>query len=246
MTPAAVATRFAPFLQPGVAFDPERHAYTYDGEPVPGVTSLLRAHHISGNPESIPVATLENKRDIGTAAHAAAHYHDEGDLDLATVAPAVHGYVESWRLFCAHFNFQPLLLETPLVHPVRRYAGTLDRWGICHQGNPQQAPAIVDLKSGDPSFAAAHVQTAAYEQLVRWNLPSILQHLVATRGPLPWTFAELEDMPWMRYSVQLVAHPTPRTPYLLQPYLASQTLTHWRVFERLLDINALQHPSWRV
>src|SRR5690606_18835965 len=102
---------------------------------------------------------------IGQHVHAACHYDDEGDLDEATVHPDVRPYLEGWRLFRREMGFVPLLLETRVYHPIYRYAGTLDRFGLLeHQSGVY---VLVDIKTGDPEAAAAALQTAAYVEALR-------------------------------------------------------------------------------
>ena len=63
-------------LTPGLTFVPTKHRYLLDGRVVPGVTSILKA---AGYVDD--TYFTEYARDRGSAAHAATHYYDEGDLD---------------------------------------------------------------------------------------------------------------------------------------------------------------------
>lgn len=222
------------FQQPHVTFDAERHLYTYQGAPVVNVTSLLRTYRISRDWSDIPPSVLDEKRDIGRAAHIATHYLDEDDLQPGTVAPAVEPYVEAWRAFRADLGFVPFLLETALVHPLLRYAGTLDRFGLVR--HLQSAPSVVDIKTGDPDDAGAGPQTAAYEQLVRVVLtPEFLSLL--TGISLAW-WRDAWNEPWTRYSVQLLD--TGR--YRLCTYTSHRDLVR---FNWALSLEASCHPSWK-
>jgi hypothetical protein len=230
------AIALAPFVQPGVTFEPVSHTYSYFDAPVLNVTRILREHKISACWGDVPPDVLERKREIGRAAHIATHYFDEGDLQPGTVAPEVCGYLDAWRRFKEENDFQPLLLETCLVHPTNRYAGTVDRWGLVR--NLSELPAIVDLKTGDPDDAGAGPQTAAYEELVRASLGAILAHLERQGFVSPWNFNELQENAWPRFSVQL----KPDGRYALKPYKA---FTDLRRFTCALTLEATAHPSWR-
>ena len=59
-------------------FVPEEHAYIQEGVQIPSVTQILNAVGLVDYSQ-IPEAILDHKAEIGTAAHAAAHYFDEGD-----------------------------------------------------------------------------------------------------------------------------------------------------------------------
>lgn len=220
----------APFRQAGVTFDPIEHRYHFDGEPVLNVTSILREHKISADWSKVPAITLVEKREIGRAAHIAAHYFDEGDLAPGSVAPEVCPYLDAWRRFVEEQAFQPFLLETPLVHPLMRYAGTVDRFGIVQRLHPSGRPSVVDIKTGDPDDAGAGPQTAAYEQLIRAVFePDMF-------GPdVP---ADLWDEAWTRYSVQLLASGK----YKLCTYTQHRDLQR---FNWALSLESSCHSSWR-
>lgn len=232
------AVGFARYEQAGVTFDPELHRYTYFGHPVVNTTSVLRAHKISADWSQVPSETLDRKRAIGLAAHAATHYFDEGDLHPGTVADEVTPYLDAWRRFVEDQEFEPYLLETTLVHPIRRYGGTVDRWGVVHRLNPSGLPSIVDIKTGDPDDAGAGPQTAAYEQLVRSVLPELHAFLSLRGTDFATTLREMVEEPWMRYSVHL----RPDGRYFVHTY---QSYDDLKRFNWALALEASAHPSWR-
>lgn len=226
--------RFAPFMQPDVQFDAGRHIYTFKGEPVMNTTGLLRRYRISRDWSDIDATTLEEKRDIGRAAHIATHYDDEGDLQPGTVAPQVEPYVDAWRTAKRELDFRPFLLETTLVHPLLRYGGTVDRFGILRALN--RVPSIVDIKTGKAADAAAGPQTAAYEQLVRAVFNPFL---LATHAQLSLEWCQrVWSEPWTRYSVELSANGT----YKLNTYTSHRD---GQIFSWALSLHAVEHPSWR-
>jgi hypothetical protein len=149
---------------PGGFFDAEPHVY-YDEsmQRVPGTTSLLEAAGMVCY-AGIPEAILDRKAQIGTAAHAASHFFDEGDLDESTVDPAVLGYVNAWKRFRRESDFAPEFLEYRGVSEVdgMKYGWTLDRTGLLFKRR-----SLLELKctaNVEPSWGP---QTAAYESASR-------------------------------------------------------------------------------
>lgn len=240
MNAVPALARYTPFQQTGVEFDPVAHRYSYLGYPVLGTTSVMRAHHLSADWSHVDAEVLERKRELGLAVHAATHFDDEGDLRLQSLAPSLVPYVDAWRRFKDDSGFEPILLETLLVHPVRLYGSIIDRWGPLRKFNGDDLPATVDLKTGNPDDACARVQTAAYQQNLIANLAAVFTHLTACGVRLPWSLAELfsaVNLP--RYSVQLQSDGK----YQLRTY------RHFGVdvtlFNAALACEANVHPSWR-
>lgn len=137
---------------PGLTYSDADHVYRLDGVVIPSVTQTLEAASI------IPPYTGDPWfGDRGTAVHAATWLDDQGMLDEATVDPQIVGFVEAWRRFRKESGFTPIGGETPLHHPLHRYAGTPDRW---------DASLLVDLKTGQG--APWHIlQRAAYRELLK-------------------------------------------------------------------------------
>lgn len=141
---------------------------TADGRSVPSVTQVLKADGRSADFSQVPFATLERKRQIGKAAHMATHYYDEGDLVLSTVDAEVLPYLRAWMLWKAEYGFRPLMLET-VVTSSFEYVGCFDRFGVSTQAPGRYM--LPDIKIGNPSDAAAHLQTAGYEEALREYFP---------------------------------------------------------------------------
>ena len=105
-------------------FDPVEHRYTYDGNPVPSVTQIMRplTEAVYGK---IDPATLRAAADFGTAVHACTEYLDEGDLDANSVEPEWIPYVEAyiaWKDFA-----RPTIERIEWRLACEKYAGTIDR-----------------------------------------------------------------------------------------------------------------------
>lgn len=152
---------------PGGYFDATEHAYYGDdGERVPGTTSLLEAAGLVCY-QHIPPAILKHKAEIGTAAHAAAHYFDEGDLDVTTVDPEVHPYIlreGGWTTFRRETTFTPRLLEFRMIATIegRKVGGTLDR-----TGKLEGFDSLIEIKCTAGHEVSWGPQTAMYEMILR-------------------------------------------------------------------------------
>jgi hypothetical protein len=165
-------------LQGALRFDEATHTYTLGQLVLPSVTQILKATGVSTDFDrlveegKLTRAQLLEKRELGRAAHMAAHYYDEGSLRPGTVDPRVEPYLEGWIKFREVTGFKPAILETALHHPGLLVSGTLDRAGRFErfEGCKPFDLYVVDIKLGDPEDAAAQWQTAAYAGLLQANL----------------------------------------------------------------------------
>lgn len=184
-------------------FDPTRHHYHWYGKRVPSVTQCLdRLFDFS----QIPAATLERKRQIGIAVHAAIHMELTGCLDPASIDPVCKPWWDAWCRFRDDLKFEPVLVEFRVVNtelgPAYTYAGTLDEWGYL-----QGYPALVDWKCTFTLHTeAVGAQTAAYlKALVRMGFGSLQDRRFAlklggdTRYKLE-QFRRIDD-DWARFVV---------------------------------------------
>jgi hypothetical protein len=84
-------------------------------------------------------------RDRGTAVHAAIHYAEEGDLDAASLDPAILPYLAAWERFRLEAHWVGWGREVRLGHGPGRYAGTADAVG------DMGGATLLDLKTGGPA-----------------------------------------------------------------------------------------------
>jgi hypothetical protein len=140
-------------------FDPVPHVYTWDGVPVPGVTSILQSTLGHGF-ASVPEWRLEYARNRGVAVHKACELDLAGSLDEDSVDPAIAPYLKAWRAFRRLHRPRIIASEMPLYSRINGYAGTADF--IFDNG---AGFGVVDIKSG-ASGTRAQLQTAAYAHLV--------------------------------------------------------------------------------
>jgi hypothetical protein len=142
-------------------FNPESHLYEVDGHPIPSVTQVMRAVNISYDYSMVGAQTLEHKRQIGVALHAALHFLQEADLDTESLDEAIRPMIDGYKLFIDDTGFKPGGCEVRVWPNVNgmRYGGTLDVVGTI-----KGEPTLIDFKcsSGSPHHSYG-CQTAAYE-----------------------------------------------------------------------------------
>lgn len=172
-------------------FVPETHSYLLDGRVIPSVTQCLEACGLT-NYDGIPQAILEHKAEIGTAAHAAAHYFDEGDLKLDSIDPEVVGYLEGWRKFRIETGFVPRLIELRGIATENgmQYGYTLDREGALFGRD-----SIIEIKCTANVEVSWGPQAAAYE-LARRRIDGKIRNRVAVhlKPTGSYSLVELKDV----------------------------------------------------
>jgi hypothetical protein len=136
-----------------LSFDRESHTYRLDGQPVPGVTSVLR---LLDDFEGVPAHLLEAARKFGSHVHEACALMVRGQLDWARLDLDLFPYVDAARRFIEESGIVVLASELQVAHETLRYAGTLDligRW--------RGVATLIDFKSGQFPRSVGP-QTAAY------------------------------------------------------------------------------------
>jgi hypothetical protein len=145
-------------------FDATAHEY-FDSRMVrvPGVTHTLAAANLVCY-DHIPRAVLDHKAEIGTAAHAATHYHDEGDLELSTVDDEVMPYLEGWMKFVTEMDVEIHAIEQRGIVVVdgMPYGYTFDR-DVTLVG----VRTLLEIKCTAGVEISWGPQTAAYEAALR-------------------------------------------------------------------------------
>lgn len=124
--------------QEGFHFEASDHTYWWNGRRIPGTTEILKSAGVISE-----FGFNEHARVRGTAVHAACHYLAEGDLDMASVDPAIVGYVKAYEQFLVDTGFKPEICEKPTMHPVLLYGTTPDQIGPI-----KGQMVVVDFKTG--------------------------------------------------------------------------------------------------
>lgn len=152
---------------PRLGFDADRHAYTWDGQPQSGTTSVL---HEAGLVDDRYFTDECKVR--GRHVHECAMLHFDEDLRHETIRPEYRGYVEG--IFRFTDQCRPVIhhSEFKICDPLMGYAGQGDL--ICsvnmlHTGAPAMAGlselALGDIKTGVVPRASVGPQTAAYARV---------------------------------------------------------------------------------
>lgn len=140
----------------GLTFDEATHTYRYNGNVVPGVTSILAP---LTDFSRVPEHVLQAAADFGTAVHKACELDDLGELDEDSLDPALVPYLAAWRQFSAEHAVSWELIEQPVYHKALGYAGTLDRLGLV-----DGLLSVLDIKSSAQLYPSVGPQLAAYQQ----------------------------------------------------------------------------------
>jgi hypothetical protein len=142
-------------------FDARDHRYLLGGRVLPSVTQVLKGAGMIDY-SMIPQDALQVAARRGTAVHRALQYLDDGELDEASVAPELAGYIEAAKRFYTESGFEVAHNEYRDYHPTYLYAGTMDRTGTF----PDSSLAVVDWKTG--LVVPGHgLQLAAYANLLK-------------------------------------------------------------------------------
>lgn len=144
--------------KPALTFDAEKHEYRIDGRRVPSVTQVLQGAGL------IDTRWFNDEaRMRGTYVAQATQFYDEGTLDYDALDDELKPYVMAWERFLVQSDAQVENVEMMVIHPSRRYAGTLDRIIVLNRQR-----WVLDIKTG--SKAAWHgLQTIAYADcIVGW------------------------------------------------------------------------------
>lgn len=168
-------------LPPGLTFDEETHTYRYQGQIVPGVTSVLKPLM---NLQFVDTDVLDAASAFGVAVHKACELDDLGQLDEESLDDALAPYLAAWRKFSRDYEVQWNGVEKKVFHPQLRYAGTLDREGTL-KADPrrlQRVHAIVDIKSGTQLYASVGPQLAAYHRALNESSVTTKRLAVQLKG----------------------------------------------------------------
>ena len=132
----------------------DTHVYTVDGVVFPGVTSVLEEMGLTPRYPAGPY------RVRGHRVHQATVLFERGELDQYDIGADLMPYVERYKRLVADLKPEWSLIEEPMFHPSRCYAGTVDRYGRMLETN-----AVCDIKTG-ATGPETGLQLAAYTILI--------------------------------------------------------------------------------
>lgn len=132
-------------------YDDAKHEYRLNGRRVPSVTQVLKLAGIIDDSWYTSDACTR-----GTYVAQATEWYDRGELDEASLDPALRPYLDAWDKFLVDTRCEVYAIEERVCNEVYCYAGTLDR-----RIKIGDAEYIIDIKTG--SEERWHpLQTSAY------------------------------------------------------------------------------------
>lgn len=169
------------------------HSYKLDGDPIPGVTTVLNAlpkqltQWAADQSADYAIENWAELNELGIAKrHSAIRYaykdarnkaaargtdiHKLGESLVFGTAEAVpdelRGPVEAYARFLDEWKIEPVAAETPVASTRYRYAGTSDLTATIAVRDG--ARALIDLKTGNV-YESAVLQLAAYRYADLWQ-----------------------------------------------------------------------------
>jgi len=144
-----------------LAFDEPSHTYRWNGQVVPGITSLLASLQSFA---SVPPDVLEAAQERGTDTHNACQFYDEDDIDevdLLASQPDTWARLQGWKRFLLDCQPNWSLIEEPVYHGALRYAGRPDRIGELTLAGIVVPNSVVEIKTSATKHPVWGVQTMA-------------------------------------------------------------------------------------
>lgn len=138
-------------------FDPEKHAYTRNGQVVPSVTGILKSAGLIEFP-GVSRRDLDIACDFGKKVHMACELHDNNTLDPESIDPQIMPFLEAWKSFVRGLDVKFTGIEQRVYSAKYSYAGTVDRIGY-----DSKNMLLLDIKTC-PVHLSHAPQTAAYLQ----------------------------------------------------------------------------------
>lgn len=140
-----------------LSFTESGHEYRAGERRLSSVTTILREHNLYPSYAGVD----PRYRMLGSAVHSAAHLHDLGLLDEASLHPEVAARLARYLDFKRDTGFIPRVWELPLADPGRDVAGMFDMLGEC--GGEIW---LLDLKTGTVPVVGVGTQLAGYFDLI--------------------------------------------------------------------------------
>lgn len=167
----------------GLTFDKTTHTYRYNGNVVPGVTTILQP---LTNFDNVPPHVLQAASDFGTAVHLMCELNDLGELDVSSVDDALIPYLRAWQKFSDDHQVEWDAIEEQVYHQTLGYAGTLDR-----RGRVNGLATMLDIKSSVQLYPSVGPQLAAYQQASK--APTICRMAVQLKADGNYVAKKYED-----------------------------------------------------
>lgn len=150
-----------------LAFDPETHRFTLDGQPIPSVTRVLALLYRFDQPYEVMKISqaIEAARQRGRVVHQETEEYDRiwKPLEAAEGGAwrpesAFPEYLAAWRRFLSDTGFELHAIEEAVFSARHRYAGIVDRLGLLNGER-----AVLDIKTTAAINPETGIQLAAYQ-----------------------------------------------------------------------------------
>jgi hypothetical protein len=141
-----------------VVFTESDHSYRVGGARYPSVTQVIADMGLYGNAADY---FTEWSRERGSFVHRIIQWHLSGELDEATIDPALRPYFAAWRRFEREAGYVSDACEKVMASDFYKFAGTVD-----HIGHLNGYYCIIDVKTGALTPATA-IQMGGYEVLMK-------------------------------------------------------------------------------
>jgi len=146
-------------MKEGLFFDQKTHTYYFNGNKVPGVTSVLEGAGISDF-SMVPREVLAQAQALGTEVHNLTELSDKKETIGKEPSDMAMSMLLHYDQFLFDLDVEIVEIEKKVFCEKYMYAGTLDRVAIFKKVSDQ--PVLFDIKTGQPSMSH-QIQTAAYE-----------------------------------------------------------------------------------
>ena len=136
-------------------FDPATHTYLSGERILPSVTEIVTS--VCGEPSY----ASEWHMNRGRAVHKAIALTIKGTLDESTIDDRIRPYLDTAKKALSELKIsQFVIIETPMLHKVLQYAGTLDLF--------TDEGILIDFKTNQHS-PTTQIQLGGYSELLKSN-----------------------------------------------------------------------------
>lgn len=129
-----------------IDFDPDRHLYFMDGNPVPGTSDLLERAGYSDY-SKVPEESRRRCKIIGSHVASLTELYDQGRLNESALDPELKPYLKAYKLFHAEHNPEWMMIERLVGYNAgHKFVTILDRLGTI--GGHSRYFALIEIKTG--------------------------------------------------------------------------------------------------
>jgi len=138
-----------------LTFNPETHKYTFDGKPIPSVTTVLKSAGMIDF-SHVSKSALDIACQFGTLIHSLTELYDKGELEESSIDAQAEPFFNGYLNFLDDIKPVFTYIEKMVYSERYWYIGTLDRIAVVGKDI-----VIIDIKTGAPTKSHGP-QLAAY------------------------------------------------------------------------------------